>query len=146
MASSRPRGLSPNQEDYLETIWFLLQESSEAHAAEIAVRMGVTRASVTGALRALAARDLIHYSPYHAIRLTGEGEALARKVAGRHRMLKDFFRDVLGVPEGEAEEAACGMEHAAGDLVMERFGEFTQWLSRRDLVADGWSPGTPPKD
>lgn len=144
MSTPTPAGLSSNLEDYLETIWFILQEQAGAHAADIAQRLGVTRASVTGALRSLAQKGLIDYEPYKAITLTPEGANLAERVAGRHRVLKQFFMDILGVPENQAESTACGMEHQANDLVIQRLVEFTRWLEARDLPALGWDPR--PKD
>ena len=61
--------LSASQEDYLEMIFFLSRASGLARPKEIAERMKVRAASVTGALRALAEKGMINYQPYGAVAL-----------------------------------------------------------------------------
>ncbi len=96
--------LSASQEDYLETIYFLLREEGAARPKEIAARMKVRAASVTGALRALAEKGLINYAPYSLVTLTEAGRDIARRIAGKHEALLHFFTQVLGVDADEAEE------------------------------------------
>ena len=120
--------LSSSLEDYLETIFHLVSEHQVARAKDIAQHLGVKSPSVTGALRALAKRDLINYSPYDVITLTEEGHAIAREVVRRHEVLHDFFVKVLGVSDREADEAACKMEHLISRTILERFIEFVAFL------------------
>ena len=134
--------LSESLEDYLEAIFHIVAEKHAARASDISDRMGVNRSSVTGALRALAERGLVNYAPYDLITLTPKGEAAGEDVVHRHEVLSDFFVQVLAVPEAIADQAACGMEHHIGGLVLRRLGylaEFIahcphatteQWLSR----------------
>jgi DtxR family Mn-dependent transcriptional regulator len=118
-------------EDYLEAIFHIIEEKRVARSRDIAARLKVKTASVTGALHALAAKAMIHYSPYDVVTLTETGEAAARNVVRRHNGLRDFFVSVLGAERSEAESAACRMEHALPDGILEKF------LS---LVADKTSP------
>ena len=64
MGLGKPEKLSASQEDYLETIFNLTADSAVARSREIADKLGVTASSVTGALRSLAQKELIHYQPY----------------------------------------------------------------------------------
>lgn len=130
--------LTSNLEDYLEAIFFLLQKGSEAHAADIAQRLSVTRASVTGALRSLSEKELIVYTPYHAVTLTEAGATIAARIADRHQVLEHFFRGTLGVANVEAEEAACNMEHSTTPEAMDRFVRFIRFLDTCDLGSLGW--------
>ena len=82
--------LSASLEDYLESILHIVADKQVARAKDIARRLGVTRSSVTVALRALAERNLINYTPYEVITLTAEGKRLSEDVAGRHRTLRGF--------------------------------------------------------
>jgi len=135
--------ITSHLEDYLETILFIAQENGEAHASAVAERMGVTRASVTGALRALAERGLIVYQPYQPVTLTEEGRVAAQSCADRHQFLHSFFRDQLGMDDPEAEEVACKVEHAANSTVLARLAEFSRFLADCREVELAWaSDGT----
>lgn len=112
--------LSSSLEDYLETIYLLSQASGAARAKDIAERMSVRRSSVTGALRMLSEKALIHYTPYGLVTLTEAGSARAREVQLRHETLREFFVRVLQVDGALAEEAACEMEHGVPRPLLDR--------------------------
>lgn len=82
------QALSPNMENYLETIWMLVREHTVARSKDIASRLNVKRASVTGALRALKDRGLVNYEPYGFVTLTREGSEIARRVRDRGGLLQ----------------------------------------------------------
>lgn len=122
--------LSASLEDYLETIYFLSRDGEEARPKDIAERMKVRAASVTGALKALADRGLIHYSPYSPVTLTDGGRDVARHIAGKHEALLHFFTQVLGIEAEEAEEFACSMEHTIPDHILQRFVRFAEYTEK----------------
>ena len=95
MADAVGIGLSASLEDYLEAIFRIVQEKQAARAKDIGKHLEVSRSSVTGALHALADRELINYAPYDVITLTDKGQALAEDVVRRHEVLRDFFVKVL---------------------------------------------------
>jgi DtxR family transcriptional regulator, Mn-dependent transcriptional regulator len=134
--------LSDSLEDYLEAIFHIEEAKQAARAKDIAERMHVAAPSVTGALQALAKRDLINYSPYDLITLTEKGREAARDVVRRHAVLRRFFIDVLDADPKEAEKGACRMEHALPRGIMERLIGFVEYLSTvrkvegRELIAD----------
>jgi DtxR family transcriptional regulator, Mn-dependent transcriptional regulator len=128
MALNREQ-LSASLEDYLEAILHLSAEGRVARGKDIADLLRVARPSVTGALRALAARRLIHYKPYGFVTLTKAGHRQALRVADKHRILKSFFTEVLGVRTPEAQEAACRAEHALGPSIVDRLMGLTEFLS-----------------
>lgn len=120
--------ISASLEDYLEAIIVSARRYGAARARDIAKRLKVTSASVTGALRSLAEKGLIHYAPYELITLTPEGEKLAQGVLRRHEALKAFFIKALQAEETEAESAACAMEHAMPRSLLDRLTRFVQTL------------------
>jgi len=125
MEANQPvKRLSASMEDYIEAIWQLVAEKQAARAKDIAVRLGVTRASVTGALRALAREGWVNHAPYDVITLTEAGRTEAAEIIRRHEALKEFFVSLLGVEAGEAERAACGMEHAVSGNIVDRLVAF----------------------
>lgn len=122
--------LSSSLEDYLEAIARLSLENRQACCNEIAERLKVKKPSVTSALRTLSGKGLIFYHPYMPISLTEKGRKAAESVIRRHDALKNFFIKVLGVPSIEADEAACGMEHAVGEKITGKFLEFVTAMEK----------------
>jgi DtxR family Mn-dependent transcriptional regulator len=133
--------LSASLEDYLEAIYHLIAEKQAARVKDISKRLKVNYSSVTGALRALAQRELVNYAPYELVTLTPTGEALARDVIRRHVALHDFFVKVLGIDEKHADEAACKMEHAVSDKILERFVEFVEFVETCPQGGVKWIKG-----
>jgi DtxR family transcriptional regulator, Mn-dependent transcriptional regulator len=116
----KPMVLTESQEDYLEAILALEEKNRVARVSDIAESLDVKKSSVTAALRGLAKRNLVEYSPYAQVRLTAQGKLGARALSQSHRRLKRFFIDRLGVSEEVADRNACRMEHALDPKVMER--------------------------
>ncbi|VGO21775.1 metal-dependent transcriptional regulator [Pontiella sulfatireligans] len=130
--------LSASLEDYLETIFFLSREEGRARPKEIAERMKVRAASVTGALKVLAEKGLINYAPYSSVTLTDEGCKIAGKIAVKHEALLHFFTQVLGVEAVEAEEFACSMEHTISDHILQRFVRFAEYTEKCPSFNASW--------
>jgi DtxR family Mn-dependent transcriptional regulator len=120
--------LSSSLEDYLEAIFHVVAQKQVARSRDIAERLGVNRSSVTGALQSLADKGLVNYEPYEAITLTKRGEGLAKDVVRRHEALRDFLVKVLSVDTPKADEAACQMEHAVPQPILERLIEFVEFV------------------
>lgn len=130
--------LSASLEDYLETIYFLSRDEGKARPKEIAKRMKVRAASVTGALKALAEKRLINYAPYSSVTLTDEGRVVASGIAKKHEALLHFFTQVLGLEAGEAEEFACSMEHTIPDHILQRFARFAEYTEKCPSFNASW--------
>lgn len=130
--------LSASLEDYMEAIFRIVQEKQAVRAKDIGKRLKVGRSSVTGALHALAERELINYAPYDVITLTDKGKAVAENVARRHEVLQDFFVKVLAVDSEEADATACKMEHAISDTILERFVEFVEFFEQCPRSKSNW--------
>lgn len=133
--------LSASLEDYLEAIFEIVREKQAARAKDISDRLNVRRSSVTGALHALADRELINYAPYDLITLTDKGRSVAQSVVRRHEVLRDFFIRVLSIGEKEADEAACRMEHAISDRILNRFVDFVDFVERCPRGGTKWIKG-----
>lgn len=134
--------LTASLEDYLETIFHIIAEKQVARPRDIARQLNVSYASVTGALRALADKGLIHYSPYDVVTLTAEGNTAAQDVVHRHEVLRHFFVQVLAVNERDADEAACKMEHSIPDIILERFIQFAKFVETCPSGGGKWLAGS----
>lgn len=129
----KKKELTASHEDYLETIYHIIEEKQAARVKEIAKRLEVNNSSVTGALKNLSKKGLLNYAPYDVITLTQRGEEVALDVIRRHRILKRFITDILCLEQETAEDAACKMEHSVTPEVLERivrFVEFTEVCPR----------------
>lgn len=132
-------------EDYLETIYKIIQEKQSVKAIEISRILGVSRSSVSGALQTLAEKKLVNYGRYDAISLTTEGEKAAKNVMLKHTVLYRFFTEILGVEAAQAQESACAVEHVISEDILRRlmcFIEFnsanannSHWSNQPDYLA-----------
>jgi len=134
----KPIELSASQEDYLEAIFFLSREGGSARPKDIAERMKVRAASVTGALKALAEKGMVNYAPYAAVTLTDKGREIAGRIAVKHEALLHFFTQVLGVDSAEAEEFACTMEHTIPDHILQRLVGFAEYTEKCPNFNASW--------
>lgn len=133
--------LTASMEDYLEAIFNIIAEKEAVRPKDIAKRLGVKNSSVTGALRALADKQLIRYAPYDVITLTSTGKSAAKDVIRRHEVLRDFFINVLAVEEKEADVAACQMEHSIPKSILERFIQFAEFVEVCPRGGTNWVEG-----
>jgi DtxR family Mn-dependent transcriptional regulator len=131
--------LSESLQDYLEAVYFLVQRNRVARMRDIAAMLNVGKSSVTGAVQALAQRGLVNYGPYQFITLTEAGKAAGRDLVSRHKLLKRFLMEVLGVPEAEAESVGCKMEHAIKGDVLDRFVRFVEFVEHERAPRGSWA-------
>lgn len=128
--------LSKAQEDYLEAIYSIFAEKGFVQNKDIAEKLNVTRASVTGALKHLASKNLIDYKARCEITITCEGLTLAKRIRGKHQLFSRFFKEVLGVEPELADKTACKMEHITSDFIYEKFKIFMHKIEMCPEFAD----------
>ena len=130
MVGAKSNNLSASLEDYLEAIFNLAGEDNVAHSKDIAKSLGVSKSSVTGALRILKKKGLANYRPYDSVTLTGAGRAAAAEVVQKHNILKSFFVNILSIDVDTAQRAACKAEHTLGPEVIVRLLRFIEFVTR----------------
>ncbi len=113
---------SSTVEDYLKQILLLEQRGDDARATNgaLAAAMGVTPASATTMVKALAESGLVDYVAYGGARLTPKGRRLAVHVQRRHRLIELFLVQVLGLDWSEVHDEAERLEHAVSERVIDR--------------------------
>ncbi len=120
--------LSETLEDYLEIILALALENPTVRVRDIARAKGVRMPSVTAALRRLKEKALVSYRAREYVGLTTEGEAIAQRLAGRHRFLTRFLHELLCVSATVAERDACGLEHHLSAESLDRLAAFVEYI------------------
>lgn len=112
--------LSGPVEDYLKAIYDLELVGEPASTNDIADRLAISPASVSGMVRRLADQGLITHEPYRGVRLTGDGRRAALRTLRRHRILECYLTEVLGYPWDRVHDEAERLEHAASEELVER--------------------------
>ena len=112
-------------EDYLEEIHVLILQKGKARVRDVAHDLNVKMPSVVKALGELKKLDLVNQEPYGDIELTAKGRRLAENVLGRHKLLKAFLVK-LDVPEKQADNDACLMEHILSATTLDRIRDFVE--------------------
>ena len=112
--------LSGPVEDYLKVIYDLERVGEPAATNDIAERLAISPASVSGMMRRLADQRLITHEPYRGVRLTDSGRRAALRTLRRHRILECYLTEVLGYPWDGVHEEAERLEHAASEELIER--------------------------
>jgi Mn-dependent DtxR family transcriptional regulator len=106
--------IGKSAEDYLESMIILKEKNGYVRSIDIAGFLGVTKPSVSNAMKRLREEGYIEMDKSGLITVTDKGMGIAEKIYDRHRKLTDFFI-TLGVDPGTAEEDACRIEHDLSD-------------------------------
>ena len=111
---------SESIEDYLKTIYALEEAQIPATTVTLAEWLGLKPPSITGMVKRLAARRLLHHRPYYGVTLTAAGRRRARAVIRRHRLIELFLVDVLRLPTDQVHQEAERWEHVVSAAAIER--------------------------
>lgn len=112
--------ISSSLEDYLEAIFILVQKHSHVRLTDIAEFLGVSKPSVNRAVGNLKDAGLVSHETYGVVSLTAKGKQRAAGVLRRHKLIKRFLTQTLGVEEDIAERDACRMEHVMSPKTIEK--------------------------
>jgi DtxR family Mn-dependent transcriptional regulator len=109
--------LTQSTQDYLKHIFELTEGGGAASTNDLASRLGVKPASVTGMVQKLASAEppLVDYQKHQGVRLTPEGEQAALEVLRHHRLIESWLVQSLGYTWDEVHEEACRLEHVISE-------------------------------
>lgn len=113
--------LSTASENYLEVIFDLAKSGASVRSVDVATRMNVSKASVNKAIGILKDAGMVDQQYYGMITLTPLGKTCAQAVDTRHKVIKRFLIEVLGVDNETADQDACKMEHVVSEQTIERW-------------------------
>ena len=107
-------------EDYLKAIFTVEQAGGAAATNDIAARLNIAAASVSGMVRRLADQGLLSYERYRGVRLTDAGRRAALRTIRRHRVIEAYLNQALQYPWDQVHAEAERLEHAASDDLVDR--------------------------
>jgi DtxR family Mn-dependent transcriptional regulator len=111
-------------QDYLKAIHSLGGDTKLVSPMDLADRLEVRAASVTGMLKRLTESRWIEYEPGKGARLTALGTAEARRVIRRHRLMELFLTQVLGLDWSEVDAEAEALEHAISPRLEQAIADY----------------------
>ena len=117
--------MTQSLEDYIEAIFMLIDAGKPAQVRDVAKMVSVKMPSVVKAIRELKSLGLVVQEPYSNIELTEKGGRVARKILGRHTLLRTFLMK-LGVGRANADKDACLMEHILSAETLDRIRLYTE--------------------
>ncbi len=119
-------------ESYLEAIADIQNEQGAVSPSVLAEKMGCKRSSVTSALQRLAENGLINYHTYRPVTLSPKGKEVIESLNRYHKILANFFENVLGLDEEFSQKEACRLEHQISPQTIERISEYVEFLDKPD--------------
>ena len=115
-------------EDYLEMILRLNEERGYARSVDIATGLGVSKPSVSVAMKQLREGGYILMDKDNYITLTDAGMEIAQRIYERHKVLTRMLA-MIGVDEKIAETDACKVEH---DISVQTFNALKDQLEKME--------------
>ena len=117
-------------EDYLEMILRLNEERGYARSVDIATGLGVSKPSVSVAMKQLREGGYILMDKDNYITLTDAGMEIAQRIYERHKVLTRMLA-MIGVDDKIAEADACKVEH---DISVQTFTAIKAQLEKMEAA------------
>lgn len=116
--------ISKALEEYLKTMYILKKQNGNIRVTDIAEKMNCTKPSVNKALNNLKANALVNYETYGTIKLTEEGENLAKKILEAYDIVYLFLKDVLNLEENDAKNEAEKIKSSITDDTINKLARY----------------------
>ena len=117
-------------EDYLEAILILSKKGGGVRSVDIATMLGVSKPSVSHAMKLLREDAYIAMDRYGTVTLLEKGAEIANRIYERHMVLTKMLEG-LGVSNEVARADACKMEH---DISNESFEKIKEHLKAKNEI------------
>ena len=114
---------STSEENYIKAIYHLHADGTVT-TNELAGELKTRAASVTGMMKKLRTKKLVHYESYKGFRLTVEGRKVALMIIRRHRLWEFFLAEKLKFNWDEVHAVAEEMEHVSSKKLIDKLDEF----------------------
>jgi len=123
--------LQESGEMYLESVLVLSEKLPCVRSVDVADYFGYSKPSVSRAVGLLKTGGFLAVNENGGLTLTDIGRELAEKIYERHTVLTQVLLR-LGVPQEDAAEDACKIEHDIGDKTFEAIKRHYQ--QKKDFV------------
>jgi DtxR family transcriptional regulator, Mn-dependent transcriptional regulator len=103
--------ISLTEENYLKALFNTANELGEVTVNDLAKRLDVKMPTITGMMKKLADKQLVHYESYKPIRLTEAGNREAGLIIRKHRLTEMYLVEKMGFGWEEVHDIAEQIEH-----------------------------------
>ncbi len=115
--------LSQTEENYLKTIFLILEEEKPLTISVLSSRIGVSMPTVNSMIKSLSGKDLIKYTKYKPIEVTKNGKLQAANIIRKHRLTEMYLAEKMGFGWEEVHAIAEQMEHINSILFFDKMDE-----------------------
>lgn len=112
--------LHESGENYLKEIFILQKSQGNVYSIDIARKLGLSKPSVSRAMKILKEIHLIDMDDDKIIKLTDLGEKKAHSILQRYLLIEQFLTSNLKVDKKTASEDACRMEHCISEETLNK--------------------------
>ena len=106
--------LHTSGEDYLKTVFVLQKENSTVRSVDVAERMGVSKPSVSHAVKLLCKGGFLEMREDYSLHLTELEREVGERLHERHQYFANRLADA-GVDPNTAQDEACRIEHTISE-------------------------------
>ena len=103
---------TPAEEEYLQTIYWLMEAELPITGANIARAMQLSQPTVHEMVGRLEQDGYVTRDAHKSLTFTKSGLEQAEAIVGRHRLIERFLTDVVGIAWDDVHEEAERLEHA----------------------------------
>lgn len=124
--------LTSSMEDYLEAVLVLQQKHGYIRCVDVAGYLGVTKPSVSRAVKELSKKKCLLKKDDDTLSLTEQGRQIAQQIYEKHQ----FFTKQLieaGVPRDIAVQDACRLEHVISETSFNKLKE-AAWMKAQEVI------------
>lgn len=114
---------SYTEENYLKALFNLAAETGEVNVNELSKWLEIKMPTVTGMMKKLAEKKLVHYESYKPLRLTEKGKKEAGLVIRKHRLTEMFLVEKMNFGWEDVHDIAEQIEHIQSPVFFEKMDE-----------------------
>ena len=115
--------IKESAENYLESILVIKSDKGHVRSIDIANDLGVSKPSVSVAMKNFREEGYITVDPDGFIDLTDKGLTIAKRVYERHQIISEALM-ALGVSRKTALDDSCKIEHVISEESFSKIKEF----------------------
>jgi len=124
--------LTSSMEDYLEAVLVLQQKHGYIRCVDVAGYLGVTKPSVSRAVKELSKKKCLLKKDDGTLSLTEQGRQIAQQIYEKHQL---FTKQLIeaGVPRDIAVQDACRLEHVISETSFNKLKE-AAWMKAQEVI------------
>lgn len=130
--------LTESLEKYLLAAYEIVKTNKAARVKDVSNYLKIGMPATSDAIKTLAGRKYINYQPYGIITITSKGKKYSEEKIKRHKILRDFFVNILKIEEKTAEKDSSIMEYSVSSDVLEQFTKYLEFMGQCSCKEPKW--------